>query len=49
MNAQQSDVVGQNSAGTWTKRLSWMLPLLFLIKGLLWLVVPFLSAIYMLN
>ena len=31
-----------NSA--WAKRLGWMLPLFFLIKGLLWLVVPLVTA-----
>jgi hypothetical protein len=33
----------------WKKRLYWALPLFFLIKGLLWLIVPVVSAVYVLN
>jgi len=29
-----------------TKKLSWTLTLFFLLKGLLWLAIPFLSAVY---
>lgn len=29
----------------WRKKLYWVLPLFFLIKGLLWLAVPFVSVV----
>ena len=33
-------------AKAWLQRLSWLLPLLFLVKGLLWLTLPALYALY---
>ena len=33
----------------WKKRLAWALPVFFLIKGMLWLAIPLLSALYVLD
>ena len=46
MNVQMSSVANEKPAWGWTKRLAWVLPLFFLIKGLLWLAIPVLYAIY---
>jgi hypothetical protein len=34
------------SVRDWIKKLAWGLPVFFLIKGLLWLIVPTIFAIY---
>ena len=49
MNCRQIDLSHGNQAKGWTKRLSWALPLFFLVKGLLWLLIPFFSAVFVLN
>lgn len=49
MGTQMTNLVTNTPANVWMKKLSWALPLLFLIKGLLWVTVPFISAIYVLN
>ncbi|MCB1858755.1 MAG: hypothetical protein KDI63_10805 [Gammaproteobacteria bacterium] len=49
MNLRLNDNVGDTPIKVWAKKLSWALPLFFLIKGLAWLAVPFISALYVLN
>jgi hypothetical protein len=46
MNIQMSSVANEKPVRSRAKRLAWALPLFFLIKGLLWLTVPVLYAIY---
>jgi hypothetical protein len=40
MNTPSNSAVAESSLKTWAKRMAWGLPLFFLIKGLMWLVVP---------
>lgn len=49
MNRYSTAVVTDRTLKGWLKGLGWALPLFFLIKGLLWLAIPFLSAAYVLN
>lgn len=39
----------ENGNRVWRGKLYWALPLFFLVKGLLWLTIPIVSAYYVLN
>ena len=49
MNVQKISVVQETPERTWMNKLAWSLPLFFLIKGLLWLAIPALYAMYSIN
>ncbi|WP_369156873.1 hypothetical protein [Candidatus Thiodiazotropha sp. LNASS1] len=49
MNNPTTTAIHENPTKAWMKKLAWGLPLFFLIKGLLWLAVPILIAMYGLN
>ena len=49
MNIQPTHFETESPVKLWMRRFSWALPLLFLIKGLLWLAIPLISAIYVLD
>jgi hypothetical protein len=40
MNIHPRNFAAESSLKAWTKRMAWGLPLFFLVKGLMWLVVP---------
>jgi hypothetical protein len=46
MTIQPTDGVQALQGKVWVRRLSWALPLFFLVKGLLWL-VPFVSVLHL--
>jgi hypothetical protein len=46
MNIQTAHMLNATQIKAWKKKLYWALPLFFLIKGLLWLAVSVISAIY---
>jgi hypothetical protein len=49
MNIQVTESIKQTPSKTWMKKMSWAIPLFFLIKGLAWLSVPVISAVYMVD
>ena len=49
MNIQPAHLETESRLKLWMKRFSWALPLFFLVKGLLWLAIPFVSALYVLD
>ncbi|MEW8085217.1 MAG: hypothetical protein AB2823_06580 [Candidatus Thiodiazotropha endolucinida] len=49
MNKPTTTAIHEIPAKTWMKKLAWGLPLFFLIKGILWLAVPVLIAMYGIN
>ncbi|MET0064696.1 MAG: hypothetical protein ABW176_20585 [Candidatus Thiodiazotropha endolucinida] len=49
MNDPTTIAVHEKHTKAWIKKLAWGLPLFFLIKGLLWLAVPVLIAMYGIN
>jgi hypothetical protein len=40
MNIQPNNPVAESPLKVWMKRMGWALPLFFLLKGLMWLLVP---------
>ncbi|MEW8559525.1 MAG: hypothetical protein AB2588_16205, partial [Candidatus Thiodiazotropha sp.] len=46
VNIQSINIMNKNLVEVWKNKLYWALPLFFLIKGLLWLAVPLISAVY---
>jgi cytochrome c-type biogenesis protein CcmH/NrfF len=40
------DKITKQPKKNWFKRLGWILPLFFFIKGLLWLIIPVILAYY---
>ncbi|MES9824999.1 MAG: hypothetical protein AB2669_05060 [Candidatus Thiodiazotropha endolucinida] len=49
MNDSKTIAVYEKHTKAWIKKLAWGLPVFFLIKGLLWLAVPVLIAMYGIN
>ncbi len=46
MILQSNSAITETPIKLWMKRLSWALPLFFLTKGLVWLALPLLLAVY---
>jgi preprotein translocase subunit SecG len=49
MNIQPNHLSKEEPFKAWMKRMTWILPLFFLIKGLAWLAIPLILAIFSLN
>ncbi len=49
MKVQLNNIVTETQIAPWMKKLTWALPLFFLAKGLVWLVLPVVLAFYGLN
>ncbi|MEW8690817.1 MAG: hypothetical protein AB2535_06995 [Candidatus Thiodiazotropha endolucinida] len=49
MNNPTTIAVHEKHIKAWINKLAWGLPVFFLIKGLLWLAVPVLIAMYGIN
>jgi hypothetical protein len=46
MDIRPTSVANETPARVWMRKLVWALPVFFLIKGLAWLAIPVLFAIY---
>ncbi|MEW8561595.1 MAG: hypothetical protein AB2541_05800 [Candidatus Thiodiazotropha sp.] len=46
MNTYSTSDMKETQSKDWKKKLYWALPLFFMIKGLLWLAIPLVSAVY---
>jgi hypothetical protein len=47
VNIQPASDLSAAPIKAWMKKFAWALPLFFLIKGLLWLLIPAISAVYL--
>lgn len=46
MKTEADNQLSEQKQGVWFNRLSWAIPMFFLIKGLLWIAVPLVLGIY---
>ncbi len=49
MKTQLNEVTTETNIQLWMKRLTWALPLFFLLKGMMWLALPIVLTLYGLN